>query len=125
MLQYIDWSKNPRKSKGEFKYNPTNYNNAENESSVIGVPFEDIFSEYDMSMVNNISLLGFEVLQVKGRKTKTGKQMAFVKVRDRYGVSDMVIFNKRYKELKSHKVYIMKIRGTQILDFTEAKKIGP
>lgn len=89
------------------------------------MPFEDIFSEYDMSMVNNISLLGFEVLQVKGRKTKTGKQMAFVKVRDRYGVSDMVIFNKRYKELKSHKVYIMKIRGTQILDFTEAKKIGP
>lgn len=123
MLQYIIWAKDKRKSKGEFKYVPTNYNSQEEESKVLGMSFGDIFAEYDMSLVNNATIFGYEVLNVKGRKTKTGKAMAFVKARDNKTVHDLVIFNDRYKEIKPHKVYIMKVQNNRIFDFTEAKAI--
>lgn len=121
MLQYIVWAKDKRKSKGEFKYTPTTYNEQMEESKVMGVSFGDIFSKYKMDLVNNVDIFGYEVLNVKGRKTKTGKNMAFVKVRDNKSVHDLVIFNDRYKDIKAHNVYIMKVRNNRIFDFTEAK----
>ena len=121
MLQYIVWAKDKRKSKGEFKYTPTAYNEQMEESKVLGMSFGDIFSKYKMDLVNNVDIFGYEVLNVKGRKTKTGKNMAFVKVRDNKSVHDLVIFNDRYKDIKAHNVYIMKVRNNRIFDFTEAK----
>ena len=121
MLQYIVWVKDKRKSKGEFKYTPTAYNEQMEESKVMGMSFGDIFSKYKMDLVNNVDIFGYEVLNVKGRKTKTGKNMAFVKVRDNKSVHDLVIFNDRYKDIKAHNVYIMKVRNNRIFDFTEAK----
>lgn len=121
MLQYIVWAKDKRKSKGEFKYTPTAYNEQMEESKVLGMSFGDIFSKYKMDLVNNVDIFGYEVLNVKGRKTKTGKNMAFVKVRDNKAVHDLVIFNDRYKDIKAHNVYIMKVRNNRIFDFTEAK----
>lgn len=121
MLQYIVWAKDKRKSKGEFKYTPTAYNEQIEESKVLGMSFGDIFSKYKMDLVNNVDIFGYEVLNVKGRKTKTGKNMAFVKVRDNKSVHDLVIFNDRYKDIKAHNVYIMKVRNNRIFDFTEAK----
>lgn len=121
MLQYIGWAKDKRKSKGEFKYTPTAYNEQMEESKVLGMSFGDIFSKYKMDLVNNVDIFGYEVLNVKGRKTKTGKNMAFVKVRDNKSVHDLVIFNDRYKDIKAHNVYIMKVRNNRIFDFTEAK----
>ncbi|MBM6701056.1 DNA polymerase III subunit alpha [Megasphaera elsdenii] len=121
MLQYIVWAKDKRKSKGEFKYTPTMYNEQMEESKVLGMSFGDIFSKYKMDLVNNVDIFGYEVLNVKGRKTKTGKNMAFVKVRDNNSVHDLVIFNDRYKDIKTHNVYIMKVRNNRIFDFTEAK----
>ena len=121
MLQYIVWAKDKRKSKGEFKYTPTTYNEQMEESKVLGMSFGDIFSKYKMDLVNNVDIFGYEVLNVKGRKTKTGKNMAFVKVRDNKSVHDLVIFNDRYKDIKAHNVYIMKVRNNRIFDFTEAK----
>ena len=121
MLQYIVWAKDKRKSKGEFKYTPTAYNEQMEESKVMGMSFGDIFSKYKMDLVNNVDIFGYEVLNVKGRKTKTGKNMAFVKVRDNKSVHDLVIFNDRYKDIKAHNVYIMKVRNNRIFDFTEAK----
>lgn len=91
------------------------------ESKVLGMSFGDIFSKYKMDLVNNVDIFGYEVLNVKGRKTKTGKNMAFVKVRDNKSVHDLVIFNDRYKDIKAHNVYIMKVRNNRIFDFTEAK----
>lgn len=123
MLQYIVWAKDKRKSKGEFKYVPGSYNEQEEESKVLGMSFGDIFEDYDMGMVDNATIFGFEVLNVKGRKTKTGKPMAFVKARDNNVVHDLVIFNERYREIKAHKVYIMKVRNNRIFDFTEAKAV--
>lgn len=122
MLQYIVWAKDKRKSKGEFKYTPTAYNEQMEESKVLGMSFGDIFSKYKMDLVNNVDIFGYEVLNVKGRKTKTGKNMAFVKVRDNNSVHDLVIFNDRYKDIKAHNVYIMKVKNNRIFDFTEAKK---
>lgn len=121
MLQYIVWAKDKRKSKGEFKYTPTEYNVQQEESKVIGMSFGNIFEKYKMDLVNNIDVFGYEVLSVKGRKTKTGKDMAFVKVRDNKVVKDLVIFNNRYKDIKAHNVYLMKVRNNRIYDFTEAK----
>lgn len=121
MLQYIVWAKDKRKSKGEFKYTPTAYNEQMEESKVMGMSFGDIFSKYKMDLVNNVDIFGYEVLNVKGRKTKAGKNMAFVKVRDNKSVHDLVIFNDRYKDIKAHNVYIMKVRNNRIFDFTEAK----
>lgn len=121
MLQYIVWAKDKRKSKGEFKYTPTEYNVQQEESKVIGMSFGNIFEKYKMDLVNNIDIFGYEVLNVKGRKTRTGKNMAFVKVRDNATVKDLVIFNDRYKDIKAHNVYLMKVRNNRIYDFTEAK----
>ena len=122
MIQYISWAKDKRKSKGEFKYIPTGYNNAEEESKVLGVSFEDIFEPYDTSLANNVTTFCYEVLDVKGRKTKTGKPMAFIKVRDNKQVRDLVIFSDKYKEIKKHEVYTMRVIQTQIKDFAKTRK---
>lgn len=121
MLQYLVWTKDKRKSKGDFNYVPTEYNEQEEESKVLGISFGDIFQKYNMSIVNNATVFGYEVLNIKARKTKTGKPMAFVKVRDNDYVKDLVIFNDKYKQLKAHKVYIMKVKNNRIFEFTEAK----
>lgn len=121
MLQYIVWYKDKRKSKGEFKYTKTMYNEQEEESKVLGMSFGDIFEGYDMSLANNVTTFGYEVLNVKGRKTKTGKPMAFVKVRNNTSVKDLVIFNDKYKQIKAHKVYIMRVQNNRIFDFSEAR----
>ena len=120
MLQYITWAKDKRKSKGEFKYTEKPYNEQEEQSKVLGISFGNVFQDYNMDMVDNVSLFGFEILNVKGRKTKTGKPMAFVKARDNNSIHDLVVFNDSYKDLKTHKVYIIKLRKSQILDFVEA-----
>lgn len=120
MLQYIIWAKDKRKSKGEFKYTEKPYNEQEEQSKVLGISFGNVFQDYNMDMVDNVSLFGFEILNVKGRKTKTGKPMAFVKARDNNSIHDLVVFNDSYKDLKTHKVYIIKLRKSQILDFVEA-----
>lgn len=121
MLQYLVWAKDKRKSKGDFNYVPTEYNEQEEESKVLGISFGNIFQKYNMSIVNNVTVFGYEVLNIKARKTKTGKPMAFVKVRDNDYVKDLVIFNDKYKQLKAHKVYIMKVKNNRIFEFTEAK----
>ena len=122
MIQYISWAKDKRKSKGEFKYSPTGYNNAEEESKVLGVSFEDIFEPYDTSLANNVTTFCYEVLDIKGRKTRTGKPMAFIKVRDNKQVRDLVIFSDKYKEIKKHEVYTMRVIQTQIKDFAKTRK---
>lgn len=121
MIQYVTWFKDKRKSKPPFKYTETMYNKAEEEAKVIGMSFCDIFEDFEMKAVNNVTVFGYEVLEVKGRKTRNGKPMAFVKVRDNREVRDLVIFNQRYKELKAHKVYEMKLRASRIMDFHECQ----
>ena len=119
MIQYVSWFKDKRKSKPPFKYTETMYNKAEEEAKVIGMSFCDMFEDFEMNAVNNVTIFGYEVLEVKGRKTRNGKPMAFVKVRDNKEVRDLVIFNQRYKELKAHRVYEMKLRASRIMDFHE------
>ena len=122
MLQYIVWYKDKRKSKGEFKYTENPYNKASMEASVMGITVaNDIFDGYDTSMVNNFNTFILQIVSVKKTKTKKGKDMAFVKVRDNREIRDLVIFNDTFKNLQKDNVYIVKTRGTQILDFMEAK----
>ena len=124
MLQYIVWYKDKRKSKGEFKYTENPYNKASMEASVMGITVaNDIFDGYDTSMVNNFNTFILQIVSVKKTKTKKGKDMAFVKVRDNREIRDLVIFNDTFKNLQKDNVYIVKTRGTQILDFMEAKTV--
>lgn len=122
MIQYVSWAKDKRKSKGEFQYIPTDYDNKTEESKVIGVSFGDLFEDYNTSLVDNVRIFAYEVLEVKGRKTKTGKPMAFVKVRNNTKVDNLVIFNGDYKKLSVHKVYIFRLSEGKIMDFKEASK---
>lgn len=124
MIQYVAWAKDKRKSKPPFEYVPTDYNEQQEESKVLGVSFGDIFKHYDLSITNHQNIVGYEVVEVKARKTRAGKPMAFVKVRDNWSVTDLVIFNDEYKKIKKNKVYIFKLRKTQIVDFVEAKYIA-
>lgn len=122
MIQYVSWAKDKRKSKGEFQYIPTDYDDKTEESKVIGVSFGDLFEDYNTSLVDNVRIFAYEVLEVKGRKTKTGKPMAFVKVRNNTKVDNLVIFNGDYKKLSVHKVYIFRLSEGKIMDFKEASK---
>lgn len=123
MLQYIVWVKDKRKSRPPFSYSKLEYNDKEEQAGVLGISFGDIFSEYNTSIVDNVRVFIYEVIEVKARKTKTGKPMAFVKVRDNNKVESLVIFNSNFKELIPHKVYIMKLNAGRIVEFKEASKI--
>ena len=122
MIQYVSWAKDKRKSKGDFQYIPTDYDDKTEESKVIGVSFGDLFEDYNTSLVDNVRIFAYEVLEVKGRKTKIGKPMAFVKVRNNTKVDNLVIFNGDYKKLSVHKVYIFRLSEGKIMDFKEASK---
>lgn len=123
MLQYIVWAKDKRKSRPPFSYSKLEYNDKEEQAGALGISFGDIFSEYNTSIVDNVRVFIYEVIEVRARKTKTGKPMAFVKVRDNNKVESLVIFNSNFKELIPHKVYIMKLNAGRIVEFKEASKI--
>lgn len=125
LLEYITWTKDKRKSKGEFVYTgeePEPYGNLEFE--VMGYAFTDIFSGYDLSIVDNIVNFAILIANVKATKTKKGKPMAFVKAMGTNGSKELVIFDKSYEELEKGQVYIMRLDDTIIKDFTKAKRVA-
>ena len=123
LFEYVEWLKDKRKSKGEFKFT-----GEEGESygtlefNTIGYSFTDIFSEYDLGMVDGVRNFAVMVSKVKAHKTRKGKPMAFVKGLTQTGVSELVIFDKDFTQLEKGKVYIMRLDGTIIKDFMIAKK---
>jgi DNA polymerase III subunit alpha len=121
MIQYVSWKKDKRKSKGEFKYIPTDYEMAKEETEVLGLSLHDIFSDYDISLANNYSIYAVQILSIKKTKTKSGKQMCFVKARNQKESCKYVCFMNTMNELQENKVYLIKTRGDMIRDFTEAK----
>jgi DNA polymerase-3 subunit alpha len=121
MIQYVSWFKNKRKSKGEFKYSPTNYDEIKEQTNVIGIALADIFKGYDKSLVNYSSIFIVQTLEIKHTKTKKGKPMCFVKARDERELLNFVMFNKKQNDLDVNKVYLLKTRGDIIMDFMEAK----
>lgn len=122
LLELVDWAKDKRKSKGEFKYSgETGPTYGEMEFSVMGYSFTDVFKDYDSSMErDNVKLA--VIANVKAHKTRKGKPMAFVKTITKDGVKELVIFDKDFSKLEKGVVYWLKLDGTIIKDFVVAKK---
>lgn len=123
LLEYIDWLKDKRKSKGEFVYSGKQTDTyGEMEFDVLRYTFTDIFSDYDTSIVDgSINVLAL-VTKIKATKTKKGKPMAFVEVLTPRGAMKCVMFEPKFELLEKKKVYVMRLDNTVIQDFINAKK---
>lgn len=126
-LQYIDYIKDKRKTKPLFKeydrkvaYPETNQ---EMEMDVYGFTFSPFTAGYDLTLANNDDIIYLMPIKVTAHKTKKGDPMHFVKARTETGVKEYVIFQGAGKDLEVNKMYLCKVRGTIISDFTKARKI--
>ena len=124
LLEYVDWLKDKRKSKGEFKYSGEEVDSyGEMEYNVLRYTFTDIFQEYDTDIVDGNTNVIAIVTKVKPHKTKKGKPMAFVEIyTSTKGAIKAVMFEPKFEVLKKGKVYIMQMEDTMIKDFIVAQK---
>jgi DNA polymerase III subunit alpha len=98
------------------------FNNAEGESSVLGFSNEDILGQYVTTGCNGANTLCGEVVSFNSRLDKKKNKMAFVTLRTKQGVRELVMFHRKYREMVVGKVYIVEIENTQIVDLMEARK---
>lgn len=124
LLEYVDWLKDKRKSKGEFKYSGEEEQSyGEMEYDVLRYTFTDIFDEYDTGIVDGNTNVIALVTKTKAHRTKKGKPMAFVEIyTPSKGAIKAVMFEPKFEELKKGQVYIMKMEDTMIRDFILARK---
>lgn len=124
LLEYVDWLKDKRKSKGEFKYSGKEEQSyGEMEYDVLRYTFTDIFDEYDTGIVDGNTNVIALVTKTKAHRTKKGKPMAFVEIyTPSKGAIKAVMFEPKFEELKKGQVYIMKMEDTMIRDFILARK---
>ena len=105
---------------------PENY--ADMELEVMDFTFYDVLNDYDLSACDYYSdLIGGVVEKIKPWQTAKGKPMAFVKVRTNYGISELVVFNESYQNMKEGGVFLFKVnqtRPTIINEFEIAKLIS-
>jgi len=126
LLAQLEWVKDKHKKKIPFEevVATTNFTDVEMEYDVLGFSFDAVLSVYDDSFCKKYKdcFLG-TVTALKPYKTKTGKPMAFIKV-TMGGVSkDFVCFEKeKCFGLNIGTTYVLKIDGTQIKDYMEAKR---
>lgn len=96
------------------------------EKEVLGFSFVDILDCYNLKCARepNINstvehIIGVELMKFRKRTQKNGKPMAFLTVRSRTKLVDLVMFNTAYKPLKEGKVYLMSIKGNKVMDASE------
>ena len=122
-LEYIDWLKDKRKSKGEFKFTEEATDTyGQMEFATLGYSFTDIFKDYDTGLADDVKNFAALILNVKAHKTRKGKPMAFVRALTRKGVQEWVVFDKDFSQLEKGHVYIARLDGTIMQDFLEAKR---
>ena len=125
LLEYIDWLKDKRKSKGEFQYSGEECEtDSQMEFGVLGYSFTDVFADYDTGIADEIVNFASMIVNVKAHKTRKGKPMAFVKAMTRKGVQEWVIFDGDFSKLEKGNVYIVRLNGTIIQDFIQAKRVA-
>lgn len=124
-LEYIEWLKDKRKSKGEFQFKGESTDTyGQMEFSTLGYAFTDIFLDYDTHLADDIKNYAALMLNVKAHKTRKGKPMAFIRALTRKGVQEWVVFDKDFSKLEKGNVYIVRLDGTIVQDFLEAKRIA-
>lgn len=123
MLAQLDWYKDKRKSKPplESVVATENIDYSILEKSVMGVSIKEILHKYDDTLAKEPNIICAEIIKNKPHTTKTNKPMAFINARDLEGTYDLVCFESKCNLLKEGEVYLLKLRGTQILDFTKAQ----
>ena len=123
LLQYIDWVKDSRKSKPPFQFVHQNdvQSNGEMELASIGYSFSTV-DDYVSDLCDGKSIFLVTVTKRKAHKTKQGKPMHFVTGVVDGTVKELVIFDNKGSALEVDRTYLMKLRGTMIVDFTPAIK---
>ena len=123
LLEYIDWLKDKRKSKGEFVYSGEQEESyGQMEFATLRYTFTDMFADYDSSIVDgNTNVLAL-ITKIKNTRTKKGKPMAFVETLSKDKARKLAYFGDKLEELKKGNMYIMQLDNTAIRDFITAKK---
>ena len=123
LLEYIDWLKDKRKSKGEFVYSGEQEESyGQMEFATLRYTFTDMFADYDSSIVDgNTNILAL-ITKIKNTRTKKGKPMAFVETLSKDKARKLAYFGDKLEELKKGNMYIMQLDNTVIRDFITAKK---
>ena len=123
LLQYIDWVKDSRKSKPPFQFMHQRdvQSNGEMELASIGYSFSTV-DDYVSDLCDGKSIFLITVTKRKAHKTKQGKPMHFVTGVVDGTVKELVIFDNKGSALEVDRTYLMKLRGTMIVDFTPAIK---
>lgn len=123
LLEYIDYVKDKRKSKGEFKYAGVyNETSTQMELDSIGYSFSVPSNDYDTSICDNVSTYLVIVTKKKAHKTKSGKPMHFIGGIVNNTPKELVIFDNKGTGIEVGKAYIMRLNGTIISDYTEAQR---
>lgn len=123
LLQYVAWLKDKHVHKPPFEYNPINdIAVSKMELDSIGVTFNNVADEYDTSVCDGTTTFLVTVTKKKAHKTKTGKPMHFVTGDINGVVRELVIFDNKGTDLQANVTYVMRISGTVIQEFMEAKR---
>lgn len=124
-IQYIQWLKDKRKSKGEYKFDPNHKDNmskGEMELKSLGYTFNSIFDEYDTSIcVGNV--VPAIILSVTARKTKHGKPYAFITAQTNTGVEKLVTFDVDFTKLTKGTVHALRISKGVIADACQLNRL--
>lgn len=123
LLEYIEWLKDKRKSKGDFVYSGGQGESyGQMEFDTLRYTFTDVFADYEDGIVDGRSNILALVTKITASKTKKGKPMLFVETLSKDVARKLVYFDSNLENLKKGGMYIMRLDGTCIKDFITAKK---
>lgn len=124
-IQYVQWLKDKRKSKGEYKFDANSKDNLSKgamELKALGYTFNSIFDEYDTSIcVGNV--VPAIILSVTARKTKHGKPYAFITAQTNSGVEKLVTFDVDFTKLTKGTVHALRISKGVITDACQLDRL--
>lgn len=94
------------------------------ESEALGFSLHDILDQYNTAGCNGTNIICGEVLTFRTKLDKKKNKMAFVMMRTKKGLKELVMFHRNFRDMTPGKVYIVELEDTRIKDLMEAKKIA-
>ena len=123
LLQYIGWVKDGRKNKPPFKYDKTQDTQTNHDMEIESIGFA--FSRddgYVTDLCDGLTTFLVTVTKKKAHKTKQGKPMHFISALVDNVPKELVAFDNKGNNIEVNRTYIMRLRGTMIMDYTLAIK---
>ena len=121
LLQYIGWAKDTRKSKPPFQYVPRQDEQSNHDMEVESIGYA--FSRddgYVLDLCDGVTTFLVTVIRKKAHKTKQGKPMHFISALVDNVPKELVAFDNKGNNIDVNRTYIMRLRGTMIMDYTPA-----